>query len=300
MTLPSFIIIGAQKSATTFLHHDLMRHPEIFMPYWEIPYFEDPDYSLQGWDEFKKNFSTNQGKKIIGFKRPDYLSRPECPNRISRSLPDVKLIAILRNPIERAFSAYYHYMAANLIPIKDLNSGMVAIINGEYNSQYPRAKDILEYGFYFSHLNRYLDYFDIGRMFIGLQDDIRNDYLTTLKNILLFLRADENYQSKIGTARPGEVVYPKPRVRLHRWMNNILGYYDRSLNGVVFRKNNRMLRLLAVFVANRVDRLLLSKIYGNPKPQLDPAIKDALIKMYRFDILKLQDFLNRDLGKWLA
>lgn len=298
MPLPDFIIIGAQKSATTFLHHDLMRHPEIFMPYWELPYFMNPDYLMMTKADFLNYFP--QGKKRIkGFKSPDYLSRPECAVRIAKDLPKIKLIAILRNPIDRAVSAYYHYVAAGLAPLVDINKGLQDILNGKNVGEYPRSPEIVDYGFYFQHLQRYFPYFEKKNFYILLQEDIQNNYSITLRGILNFLSVSENYDSKIGSARPGSVVYSPQRLKFHRWMNKMIAYYDYEKNGVLFRKDMRLLRMSIVYLANRIDRILLNKIYGNQKPDINIELKQQLMNRYKQDIRQLQDYLQRDLSKWL-
>lgn len=104
--LPNFLIIGAQKSATTFLLRCLREHPDVFVPSGEIPFFEDPDYSQGDIESFARLFARGCHKKAVGLKRPNYLHKPECPERIHRHIPSARLIVILRDPIERAISAY--------------------------------------------------------------------------------------------------------------------------------------------------------------------------------------------------
>src|SRR5690348_3927297 len=106
---PNFLIIGAEKAGTTFLHQALRLHGDVFMPSDEIPFFEDPDYGAPGaWQEFSKLFEPGAGKRAIGLMRPNYLHKPECPARIHKHFPDAKLVVMLRDPVERAISAYNH------------------------------------------------------------------------------------------------------------------------------------------------------------------------------------------------
>ena len=119
--LPKFAIIGAQKSATTFIHRCLSDHPEVFMPSGEISYFEDPDYQESSFDEFLDLFADAKQNQLKGIKRPTYLHKPECPVRIKKIIPDVKLIVVLRNPIDRFISAYFHCIKFNFLPVIDYN-----------------------------------------------------------------------------------------------------------------------------------------------------------------------------------
>jgi len=104
--LPDYIIIGAHKSASTFVHKCLMEHPDIYMPKDEIPFFEIPDYESSSLSELEKYFKGRKEKRF-GIKRPSYIGKPEVPARISNDLPDAKLIAVLRDPVDRAVSSYY-------------------------------------------------------------------------------------------------------------------------------------------------------------------------------------------------
>lgn len=150
--LPNFLLIGAQKSATTFVHRCLCEHPNVFMPSGEIPFFKDPDYSQSDIESFERLFEKGYHKKAIGIKRPDYLHKPECPERIHRHIPSARLIAILRDPVDRAISAYYHNAKMGFAPLKHVNTGLLEVINGRHAEKYPRAAEIVEFGFYHKHL----------------------------------------------------------------------------------------------------------------------------------------------------
>ena len=174
LSVPNFLIIGAEKSASTYVHACLKEHPEIFMPPDEISFFEDPEYSPNRIHEFTKLFDEIDTKKrAIGIKRPDYLGVWECSERIHRHLPDAKLIVILRDPMDRAISAYFHNMKMGLAPILDVNLGLTKIIDGEYADTYPRNDQIVEFGLYFKHLTHYLTFFDKNQMLIMLHNDFK-------------------------------------------------------------------------------------------------------------------------------
>ena len=120
--LPNFVIIGAQKSASTFLQVCLSEHPDVFMPPGETPFFESPDYENSDISRLESLFN-NRSESKLGIKRPSYIGKPEVPKRIEYHLPDAKLIAVLRNPIDRAVSAYFHYINNGFIPCINLEKG---------------------------------------------------------------------------------------------------------------------------------------------------------------------------------
>ncbi|MDE0590512.1 sulfotransferase [Halocynthiibacter sp. C4] len=99
-----FVIIGAAKSATTWLQKQLQMDPAVYMPDPELHYFSR-EYS-RGPDWYFSQFDSQMSDKIVGEKSNSYLYEPESAARLHNDLPDVKLIAQLRNPVERAYSSY--------------------------------------------------------------------------------------------------------------------------------------------------------------------------------------------------
>ncbi|MGH8658895.1 MAG: hypothetical protein ACREV4_10620 [Gammaproteobacteria bacterium] len=131
----------------------------------ELPFFDDPDYGGSTFEKFSELFTAGKGKQAIGFKRPSYLAKAECPERICRHLPSAKLIAVYRNPIERSVSAYFHYMRGGHIPVRALQ-GMADILDGRYEGVYPAGADIIEYGLYSKHLRGICVFFRLNRFYL--------------------------------------------------------------------------------------------------------------------------------------
>lgn len=122
LPLPTFLIIGAQKSATRWLRINLGAHPDIFTADAELRFFNRARLFKQGVDAYRAGFQGWAGEPIVGEATPAYLmpARRHQPEdvaaRIQCTLPDVSLIALLRNPIDRAYSAFRHHMARGRIP----------------------------------------------------------------------------------------------------------------------------------------------------------------------------------------
>jgi len=105
--LPSFLIIGAAKAGTTSLHEHLCEHPRVAVPRAkEVHYF---DFSYRrGSSWYRAHFPRARPGEISGESTPYYLFHPAVPERVARDLAGVKLIALLRDPIDRAFSHHNH------------------------------------------------------------------------------------------------------------------------------------------------------------------------------------------------
>ena len=111
-TLPDFIVVGAQKSGTTSLWHYLSEDPRVYIPPEKEVHFFDKHYS-RGLDWYVERFSAAPigGCNCIGEITPMYLFHPWSVGRIREHLPDCKIIVLLRNPVDRAYSHYQHSKA---------------------------------------------------------------------------------------------------------------------------------------------------------------------------------------------
>lgn len=111
--LPDFLVIGAQKSGTTSLYEYLTGHPSIAPARGKgVHYFEE--HYARGLDWYRSRFPLRTAATLSGEATPAYLFYPVVPERVQRDLPMVKLIAVLRNPVERAFSHYQHERATGV------------------------------------------------------------------------------------------------------------------------------------------------------------------------------------------
>src|SRR5215210_1250841 len=134
MTMPNFLIIGAEKSGTTALYHYLKQHPQVYMsPVKEPGFFSYEEGQkpisagparftserITDIEAYQRLFRGISDEKAVGEETPAYIANPEAPARIRRYIPDAKLIAILRDPTERAYSNYLHARWLGFEPIPD-------------------------------------------------------------------------------------------------------------------------------------------------------------------------------------
>jgi hypothetical protein len=105
--LPDFLILGAQKAGTTALYAYLRRHPGITGPSWkEVSYFDRHYRRGPAW--YRGNFPLRSNGRIVGEASPSYLFHPQAPERVAALVPEARLIALVRDPVERAYSHYQH------------------------------------------------------------------------------------------------------------------------------------------------------------------------------------------------
>ncbi len=159
-----FLIIGAGKSATTWLQMQLQADPAVYMVDPELHYFSREYHRGEDW--YLSQFSEDGIGKLVGEKSNSYLDDTECAARIHRVLPDVKLIAQLRNPVERAYSHY----------CMKFNRGEVGPdIERHLDPANPIDERIFAIGNYASHLRGYLEHFDREQILILFFENVAGE-----------------------------------------------------------------------------------------------------------------------------
>ena len=174
LPLPTFLIIGAQKSATRWLRLNLGLHPDVFAASAELEFFNNGvRFRDEGPDWYREQFSGWQGEAIVGEATPGYMFWRHGPDRvaarIAETVPDVRLIATLRNPIDRAQSGMVHHIEGGRLPG---DSVLVDLVK-----QTPPEQDrlgIIAGGWYAASLEPFRERFG-DRLLIVLHDDVDDD-----------------------------------------------------------------------------------------------------------------------------
>jgi hypothetical protein len=174
-----FVIVGAAKSATTWLQQSLQQHSDIYMPDPELHYFSRNYDRGEAW--YLSNFENDAGRPVIGEKSNSYMDTPDAAARIHKDLPNVQLIAQLRNPVERAYSDYCMLYRRGEV--------------GKEIAQYldPRIAQggrFLEGGLYYDQLRGFLDRFPSERLLVLLFEDIKTEPQHQLDMVQAFLKLD--------------------------------------------------------------------------------------------------------------
>lgn len=295
-----FIVIGAQKSGSTYLQDVIEEHPEISMLPNEIPLLETPDYENGGLMELRNLLSKLDQSKIIGFKRPNYLTKVEVAPRIYEHFPNVKLIVMLRNPLDRFKSAYFHKINYGWMPILPLNVGTRLLLKKNSIEGFPRSEEIIEFGFYFKYLKDYLDIFPKENILILTFDEFQMDKMKIIKRCYEFLGVDQNfYPSKTINRTPQKVNYSLKRARFKTLRNKYKFKYIHNNTRLTFKNQS----FFDVFVYNSisfVDKYFLQFIFSSKKPEFDEDLKVELRKIYFNDIRMLEEVIKVSLKKWYS
>lgn len=196
MDQPNFIICGAQKAGTTSLFHYMNPHPEIYMPAKKELHFFD-NYVPEEINQYKQNFNfESDAIKVSGEATPIYMYLESTPKHIYENFPDVKLIFILRNPVDRAYSHYWHVIKMGheyLSFEKAIEKEEERLNTGDVNSK--RYFSYKDRGKYVKQLRRFEEYFPKDQILILLQDDLKKHPNEVLKQVYSFLGVDENFSN---------------------------------------------------------------------------------------------------------
>src|SRR5262249_41537836 len=148
--VPDFVIIGAPKAGTTWLARCLGQHPGIFLPHYEIHYWNSPSASGGSNAEYERHFINAAPGQRVGERSNSYLSAPAAPALMARSMPEARLLTLLRNPIDRAYSGYCMRLRNNQVT-RDID-----LVLDPARSSCP---EILDISLYHKHLTRFLERF---------------------------------------------------------------------------------------------------------------------------------------------
>jgi hypothetical protein len=211
--LPTFIVIGANKGGTTSLWQYLDQHPDVYMSRNKEPmYFSNaparegrPDQALRSevvrtWEEYLQLFGPGQGSRAVGEASTSYLCNPSVPARIHADLPDVQLLAVLRNPFDRAFSAFQMYRRLGMETLsfpEAVESELDRFDGGTATG--PEWRTYLHLGFYGRALTRYLEFFPRRQLGIHLYEDFEAAPLELMADLYRFIGVDPAFRPNIDT-----------------------------------------------------------------------------------------------------
>lgn len=295
--LPTFVVIGAQKSASSFMQLCLAEHPDIYMAEGETPFFETPDYEQSDISELEMTFQ-GRGEKCLGIKRPNYIGKPEVPARIRRHLPSAKLIAVLRNPIDRAVLAYFHNIYYGFLPPLDVEIGMRRIISDpSFVAKYKRSPEVIEFGYYYKQLIKYDHYIQADRLLAILHEDICINPIDSIQHAYEFLNVSRSFIPGSLSLRPQKVLYNMTRLKFLCHQNRFLYQYKYEKTRRFPKQMTLVDKILAKCIT-AFDQKLLSRFLPNNKPKIGLQLHKMLLELYSSDIDALQGLINRDLSAW--
>lgn len=291
--LPTFAVVGAQKAGSTDLAASLAQHPDVFLPPDEVPFFEDPFFAASDPAELTRALEPGRDRRHRGIKRPDYLGRPECADHLAATVPDLLVLVCLRDPVDRALSAYYWYVKNRMLPLLPADEGLARLLDGDLPTGHPHAGEVLAYGRYAHHLRRYRDRFPPKQVHVVLYDDLRAGP-EALDAVHRFLGVAPHRPAPDRSTNPG--VYDPRRLRWLRAGDRFRFDWDAERTYTWRpRRRRRPLAALPHLAVVGVDRVVLARVLGNARPPLDHAVRARLRAFYADDLAALPALIGRPL-----
>lgn len=283
--LPNFFLIGAPKAGTTSLYHYLKSHPQIFLSSLKESFFFCSERYTQPefLKEFESLFDDAASEKAVGEACAGYLfSKNACKN-ISNALPDAKLILILRDPAQRAYSEYLMQYRSGRVKLESRQDAMeesfLAHIEQEGSSR-----------FYFANIQRVLQFFDKAQLKIILFEDLKNDPRAVVQDCSEFLGVNPTVKFELSSKIYNKGGMPK---------NTALFWVLESLRRG-YRKSLAKILPAGFYAAGRsIYSKARSMNMQAKSPKLSAEGRRKLIDVHREDTLQLQAFIGRDLSAWL-
>jgi len=310
--LPNFFIAGAPKAGTTSLYYYLDQHPEVYMSAIKEPNFfaleiraENFDTQrrrniarearglrkflagpmrrkrLSGivtdWDDYLRLFANADYQTALGEASVCYLWSPTAPQRIAARIPDARILVMLRDPAERAFSQYLHGLGNGNIrwSFREHIQRSLRQGSGPFSVHYP----FLEFGLYAEQVGRYLERF--GRnVWIGFHEDFRERPLAVYRDICRFLGVAEAFSPAMDRRH---LEAQPPRLAATGWLKRA-GVWEAAA-----RVTPPGLRPL----------LRRALIHRPGAVRMDPADRNYLVEFYHDDIRKVAKLVGRNLDGWL-
>lgn len=303
---PNLFIIGYPKTGTTALWWFLKQHPDIFMTEVKEPYFFASD-RLTSYDalhrslprfsyktpppcrtlkEYNSLFSRWKTEKIAGEASASYSYSRCAAKNLHAFNPSAKIILIIREPVEYLYSSFSQHQWMG----SEKNTDFQTVIRSQMKRKQENAPDLfnvvspdfryLERAKYTEHIQRYFDLFDKKQIKIIIYDDFKKDNAKVYKEVLEFLEVNPTFTPEFKILNPRKIV----RFRTLRDIILIPAIY-KTLKALVSLKPFRGLKTLYETKITRTQ----------PRPPLEPAFKNELMKKCKPEVEKLSALLNRDL-----
>lgn len=186
MTLPNFLVIGAQKAGTTSLCRLLNQHPDVYVSRNKEPMFFSHDSNYARGMAWYEDFFSRAGKAAaVGEGSTSYAAlclHPLCPQRVAQHLPDARLVYMTRHPVERAVSAWIHYMHEDRPMPRDVDRAIREV------------EQLLGLSRYMVHVEAYEHHYPSDRMHVLFFEDFCRDPVGEIQRCLRFLGVDDSFR----------------------------------------------------------------------------------------------------------
>tara|TARA_B100001250_G_scaffold9849_2_gene8567 strand:+ start:13311 stop:14198 length:888 start_codon:yes stop_codon:yes gene_type:complete len=290
--LPNFLIVGAAKSGTSSLHNYLKKHPDIFMPEHKEPYFlikglieHRVRNGIWSWKKYKSLFDDVKKEKLIGESTVFYLYfYNEAIKNIKKYLgEDVKIIIMLRNPADRAYSAFNHVSRGFKEGGSFENALAIEELRMERDNNLTPMVMYKQMGMYYNMVKAYVDSFK--HVHIIFYDDFRDNIDFEMQKTYNFLGVKNDLDIDLSI---------KYNVGGKRWKSELMKY--------IFMRDYHMKSIIKLILPKRIRSLIYSSLVNVSTNQIKPMKEETrqeLNNYFKQDIKQLSVLLSKNLNHWI-
>lgn len=294
--LPTFFILGAAKCGTTSLHELLAQHPDICMSNPKEPFFFEAEFE-NGPDYYLKTYFPHYtGEKEVGESRHRNLYLPYVPRRIHELVPDARFLVLVRQPVDRAWSHWWHWyvrdveknpfdvaISRNLDRLEnnsgawsaDDTAGYVDTLDRE--NGYSPTESYIDSGYYARQVGTYADIFGRDRIKILFFEDLVADPLGTAQAVFEFLQLPV---LQVPNTMPRNISVSKKALGLLDLLGRLpgVGLFPPRLRGSL--------------------REALARLNAGDRPKMSTEIRAMLMNHFEPHVRELEEITGRQLPEW--
>jgi len=289
--LPNFLVVGAAKCGTTSIYNYLKQHPEVFLPDHKDCFFlsgskglkkddnkNAPPWVIQSFQVYADSFKGNEKAKAVGDVCVSYLYyHEETIRNIGKYLNQPKIIIILRNPVERAYSNFMMYKKFG----EEKRGFRQALAEDETEP----SKLYKKQGLYTEQVQAYLDNFKDVKIY--LYEDLMNDSVAMMQDMFAFLGVDSSFRPDTAIRHN---ISGMPRVKLLNtfFLNQHLQKYVSAVTSAI-RLKTPIKKMTTFINGKNLEKTFMAE-----------ADRQYLVNFYQKDVESLQNLIQRDLTHWLS
>ncbi|MGH2817504.1 MAG: sulfotransferase domain-containing protein [Actinomycetota bacterium] len=271
--LPNFLIIGAMKGGTTSLYRYLSDHPQIFMPSVKEPLFFSSNWD-RGIEWYERLFDGAGQVTAIGEASTEYTAFPHIPDvpmRVAKLLPEVRLVYIIRHPIDRMLSEYHYNLVRGLE--RDPSADRSLLEDSTYYNV----------SCYALQIEQYLEHFPRDQLLVLKSEDLKRDRVRTLGRVYEILGVDKDWQPSDLWEEFQTSSKKRSRRPVDQALRRVPGY--------------RRLASVAPLSLKQVKYRLTTR-KAPPKPRLSDGARREIEDRLRDDVRRLRRYMGDDLSAW--
>lgn len=296
MIRPNFFIVGAAKCGTTSMYEYLRVHPEVFMPEKKEPYFfgrdlEIADYwAIRDETQYLSLFTDAGQATRVGEASVWYLPSQQAAQEIKQFDPQAKIIIMLRNPVDMAYSLHGQFLFSSNEDIVDFQEAWDAQSDRQRGqripptSHFPRGLQYTQMATYSPQVQRYLDVFGPQAVHVIIFDDLISDTQTVYQRVIDFLEIDPDFRPDFSVANAAKPLRNLPAKRFLKSYPRV----EKALGATLSPSIRHC-------VGNTLTKILKQPSRGK---KLSPDLRRELMSQFRPDIDQLSSLIDRDLTGW--